>query len=67
MFSTRDPPSVQRIPWPTVDQDFNDEVSEAEYRRTLSGHDTWILNDNELPWLISPNGMLLIKVPFGIY
>lgn len=58
MFSTMDPPSVQRIPWPTVNDDFNDEYEETESRRTLSGHDTWILNDYELPWLVNPNGRL---------
>lgn len=57
MFSTMDPPSVQRIPWPTVDDDFNDEHEGTDPRRTLSGHDTWILNDYELPWLVNPNGM----------
>ncbi|EJD04265.1 RIC1-domain-containing protein [Fomitiporia mediterranea MF3/22] len=55
MFSTKDPPSVQRIPWPTIDDDFNDGNNDAEARRTLTGHDTWILNDYELPWLMNAN------------
>ena len=53
MFSTSDPPAVQRIPWPSVDEVQDEESS----NRTLLGHDTWIINDRELPWLINPNGM----------
>ncbi|KAI5123710.1 hypothetical protein M0805_000304 [Coniferiporia weirii] len=53
MFSTRNPPAVQRIPWPSTEDEFEDE--DGEDRRTLSGHDTWILNDYEMPWLVNSN------------
>ncbi|THH11772.1 hypothetical protein EW145_g440 [Phellinidium pouzarii] len=53
MFSTKNPPAVQRIPWPSAGGDFDDEDAEGKY--TLSGHDTWILNDYEMPWLANPN------------
>lgn len=49
IFSTSSPPSVQRIPWPVYDES---EVEEQTARRSLIGHDTWILNDHELPWLL---------------
>ncbi|KAH8120516.1 RIC1-domain-containing protein [Phellopilus nigrolimitatus] len=53
MFSTKNPPAVQRIPWPSIEVDFDDDGEDS--RRTLSGHDTWIINDYELPWLVNPN------------
>ena len=52
IFSTNAPPAVQRIPWPSVDDVQDDEIPD----RTLLGHDTWIINDTELPWLANPNG-----------
>ena len=58
MFSTKNPPSIQRIPWPSLDDEFSEGYEELEAREPLSGHDTWILNDYELPWLINSNGML---------
>ncbi|PAV22254.1 RIC1-domain-containing [Pyrrhoderma noxium] len=51
IFSTNAPPAVQRIPWPSVDDVQDDEIPD----RTLLGHDTWIINDTELPWLANPN------------
>ena len=58
MFSTKNPPSVQRIPWPNIEDDLNEEYDESETKGSLSGHDTWILNDHELPWLVNPNGIV---------
>ncbi|KAL5495557.1 RIC1 [Sanghuangporus weigelae] len=55
MFSTKNPPSVQRIPWPTIEDDLNEDCDDMESKRSLSGHDTWILNDHELPWLVNSN------------
>lgn len=57
MFSTKNPPAVQRIPWPSVDTDT--EEDEEGSKAHLTGHDTWILNDEELPWLINSNGILV--------
>lgn len=55
MFSTQDPPAVQRIPWPSMQDDFEDDLDYHDH--TLTGHDTWILNDHEMPWLISSDGI----------
>ncbi|KAG2156509.1 RIC1-domain-containing protein [Suillus bovinus] len=52
IFSTTSPPSVQRIPWPVYD---DSDIEEQAARRSLMGHDTWILNDLELPWLLDPD------------
>lgn len=54
MFSTQSPPAVQRIPWPSIDTDTEEDEG---VRSHLTGHDTWILNDEELPWLINSNGI----------
>lgn len=53
LFSTRNPPAIQRIPWPTRD---DSEEEETLQRKTLARYDTWILNDQELPWLVEPDG-----------
>lgn len=53
LFSTQNPPAVQRIPWPMVEDEADDN---ALHGRPLSGHDTWILNDHEMPWLVSSDG-----------
>lgn len=52
VFSTSSPPAVQRIPWPVYDES---EIEEQTARRSLMGHDTWILSDHELPWLLDPD------------
>ena len=67
MFSTKDPPAVQRIPWPSQDDEEFEEVGESgQASRTLSNHHTWILNDEELPWLVSANGEYFFSPPFNI-
>jgi hypothetical protein len=53
LFSTRSPPAVQRIPWPTRD---DSDEEEALHQKTLARYDTWLLNDEELPWLVEPDG-----------
>ncbi|EIN13398.1 RIC1-domain-containing protein [Punctularia strigosozonata HHB-11173 SS5] len=50
LFSTQDPPAVQRIPWP----DIGDESNSAK-KSDWVGYDTWVLNDHELPWLVDAN------------
>ena len=60
MFSTRNPPAVQRMPWPSIDDDDSDDEVEPQ-RRSMTGHETWILNDQDLPWLEDANGEELSK------
>ncbi|KAF9056469.1 RIC1-domain-containing protein [Panaeolus papilionaceus] len=45
MFSTRDPPTIQRMPWPIGEDDDMTDVTPASY-------DTWILNDIDFAWLV---------------
>ena len=67
MFSTRDPPAVQRIPWPSMDDEEIEELAEGgQPSKALSDHHTWILNDEELPWLINANGRFSL-MPKEIY
>lgn len=48
LFSTKSPPSVQRIPWPAVHED--GAGSDTEHS-SQSFCDTWVLNEFDLPWL----------------
>lgn len=54
MFSTKSPPSVQRIPWPSVQRDEDD--THIGYRNKESLYDTWLLNEDTFPWLVDSNG-----------
>ncbi|KAG9037462.1 hypothetical protein FRB95_005401 [Tulasnella sp. JGI-2019a] len=54
MFSTQTPTAVQRIPWPadvTKPQTARNGKSEDGHDNWI-GHDTWFLNQLELPWLV---------------
>ncbi|KAI8995415.1 RIC1-domain-containing protein [Trametes punicea] len=46
LFSTSKPPAVQRVPWP-------DAAKGSE--NGTGGYDTWVVNEEELPWLIDPD------------
>ncbi|KAI0080014.1 RIC1-domain-containing protein [Panus rudis PR-1116 ss-1] len=55
LFSTRNPPAIQRIPWPEIPRNEEEEHSEEYYRPSVTDfkyYDTWILNDEDHPWLI---------------
>lgn len=60
-FSTRNPPAVQRIPWPTLGDDATSDDEELERDMAL-GHETWLLNDHELPWLLDSNGVFMASL-----
>ena len=51
VFSTRDPPTIQRMPWPA---DVDDEDHGAA-KPNLS-YDTWLLNDLDFSWLVESDG-----------
>ncbi|KAH9895558.1 RIC1-domain-containing protein [Epithele typhae] len=42
VFSTANPPAVQRVPWPDTSGEGG---SKGDY-------DTWVMNDEEFPWLV---------------
>jgi len=52
VFSTRDPPTVQQMPWPVGE---DGEGIEVEVKSTLT-YDTWLLNDLGFPWLVESDG-----------
>ncbi|KAH7880335.1 RIC1-domain-containing protein [Lentinula edodes] len=58
MFSTQNPPAIQRIPWPASEEVVGERGSdEEEYgtrRRKLDNYDQWIINDGDFGWLVEP-------------
>lgn len=52
VFSTRDPPTVQRMPWPAGE---DVDGSDADIKSTLT-YDTWLLNDLDFSWLVESDG-----------
>ncbi|KAK2461688.1 hypothetical protein APHAL10511_006151 [Amanita phalloides] len=53
VFSTSNPPSVQRIPWPSDDNEDYDDSANLYQRRI--GNETWLLDEDEFSWLVEPN------------
>ena len=51
MFSTQDPPTIQQMPWPAVED-------EDEVARPAVSYDTWLLNELDFTWLVEPDGEL---------
>lgn len=62
MFATRSPPAVQRIPWPAIDDD--EEPNSPGQHAPYFGFDSWLLNDEELPWLVDPDGLKCLHCYF---
>lgn len=56
LFSTEYPPTVQRIAWPSEDESGSqDKATKTNQQR--GGFDTWILNEEDFPWFIEPDGV----------
>lgn len=52
LFSTKTPPSIQRIPWPMTDgSEPHDGNEEKEYE-----YDSWVLTEQSFHWLAETNG-----------
>ncbi|KJA25776.1 hypothetical protein HYPSUDRAFT_1069160 [Hypholoma sublateritium FD-334 SS-4] len=47
VFSTRDPPTIQRMPWPADADDEDHGVAKPNL-----SYDTWLLNDMDFSWLV---------------
>lgn len=67
VFSTRSPAAVQRIPWPqmhnqTAESSDEDLHAKNTNKPLWSGHDTWVLDDLESPFLIDPDGVLFYRL-----
>ncbi|KAJ3810378.1 hypothetical protein F5876DRAFT_65684 [Lentinula aff. lateritia] len=58
VFSTQNPPAIQRIPWPaTAEEVVGERGSDKDYgtrRRKLDNYDQWIINDDDFGWLVEP-------------
>ncbi|KAF9015469.1 RIC1-domain-containing protein [Cyathus striatus] len=50
MFSTKNPPTIQRMPWPAGEA----EDSERPVKPPMA-YDTWILNEEDFPWIVEPD------------
>lgn len=47
LFSTKSPPSIQRIPWPVAqDAELYGRGGSRQY-----GYDSWVINEEDFPWL----------------
>jgi len=57
LLSTRDPPAIQRIPWPSREES---EDEEHVVKNNFTGHSMWMLNEQEFPWLADEDGELSI-------
>ncbi|THH21002.1 hypothetical protein EW146_g469 [Bondarzewia mesenterica] len=54
LFSTKSPPSIQRIPWPAShDAELYEHGGTRQY-----GYDSWVLNEADFPWLEDPDVMV---------
>ncbi|EIM83316.1 RIC1-domain-containing protein [Stereum hirsutum FP-91666 SS1] len=51
LFSTKSPPSIQRIPWPTAPED---ELYDRRGNRRYD-YDSWVMNEDDFPWLVDPD------------
>ncbi|THU88454.1 RIC1-domain-containing protein [Dendrothele bispora CBS 962.96] len=67
LFSTRNPPSVQRIPWPSQDVDWEEDGSETEggrRRDPLISYENWVINEYDFSWLIE-HEVSISKIAFS--
>ena len=55
LFSTKNPSTVQRMPWPR-----DEEGLDAENPAHL-GYDTWLLNEDDFGWLVEQDGRFLLS------
>jgi hypothetical protein len=53
LLSTKDPPKIQRVPWPEGPERDGDEPPEAN---VSNGPAAWMLSEEELPWLVEGEG-----------
>jgi len=58
LYSTKNPPTVQRIPWPIANDDEDGNHPPQDFC------DSWIINDHELPWLMDSD-VFISKISFS--
>ncbi|KAI6031985.1 RIC1-domain-containing protein [Pisolithus microcarpus] len=52
LFSTTSPPAIRCIPWPAYD---DSDSGGHLVKKSFAGCNTWILNEEEVPWLVDPD------------
>lgn len=57
LFSTKNPSTIQRMPWPM------DEDAVRPEQAAPVGYDTWIVNDEDFAWMVEPDGMIIQSLP----
>ncbi|KAJ7456586.1 RIC1-domain-containing protein [Mycena latifolia] len=53
LFSTKNPPAVQRIPWPEIEED--DGTVDGEPKTQFGTYETWIFNDHDFDFFVDPD------------
>ncbi|KAJ7693644.1 RIC1-domain-containing protein [Mycena rosella] len=65
LFSTKNPPAVQRIPWPEIEE----EEVDGEPKTQLGTYETWIFNDHDFDFFVDPDvtaTKILYSRPTGV-
>jgi len=57
LFSTKDPPTIQRMPWPASE---DEDSTQPHY-----SYDTWLLNDLDFAWLVDADGAWSADYPLA--
>ncbi|KAJ7919027.1 RIC1-domain-containing protein [Mycena leptocephala] len=53
LFSTKNPPAVQRIPWPEIEDE--PETVDGEPKTQFGTYETWIFNDHDFDFFVDPD------------
>ncbi|KAJ7124731.1 RIC1-domain-containing protein [Mycena crocata] len=67
LFSTKNPPAVQRIPWPEIEDD--DPAADEEPKTQFGSYETWIFNDHEFDFFVDTDvtaTKILYSRPTGV-
>ncbi|KAF9023405.1 RIC1-domain-containing protein [Hymenopellis radicata] len=62
LFSTKNPPAIQRIPWPSEadePEQVDDEENGPREGTRFGSYDTWVFNDHEFDWFLEPDVTVL--------
>ncbi|KAJ7225920.1 RIC1-domain-containing protein [Mycena pura] len=53
LFSTKNPPAVQRIPWPEIEEE--DDLVDGDSRTQFGTYETWVFNDHDFDFFVDPD------------
>lgn len=53
LFSTKNPPAVQRIPWPEIEEE--DGAVDGEPKTQFGTYETWVFNDHDFDFFVDPD------------